>query len=146
RGKRRAPRGWCHSCRTSSISCARSRARSARTQLRQKPFAAARLKRRSSGHFGTGVPCKARPDYLPAHGRWIVDLKTAASVNPRSWRDQAYRLGYHARAAWYLDGCAAVLGQAPEEYWFVLVEKEPPYLVSVVSFDQDALAWGRIAK
>ena len=94
---------------------------------------------------GTGVPCKARPDYLPAHGRWIVDLKTAASANPRSWRDQAYRLGYHARAAWYLDGAEAVLGQFPDEYWFVIVEKEPPYLVSVVSFDNDALAWGRTA-
>jgi hypothetical protein len=93
----------------------------------------------------TGIPCKARPDYLPAHGRWIVDLKTAASANPRTWRDQAYRLGYHARAAWYLDGTEAVLGQAPEEYWFVIVEKEPPYLVSVVSFADDALRWGRIA-
>jgi hypothetical protein len=93
----------------------------------------------------TGVPCKARPDYLPAQGCWIVDLKTAASANPRSWRDQAYRLGYHARAAWYLDGAEAVLGQMPEEYWFVIVEKEPPYLVSVVSFDTEALAWGRVA-
>jgi hypothetical protein len=93
----------------------------------------------------TAIPCKARPDYLPAHGRWLVDLKTAASANPRNWRDQAYRLGYHARAAWYLDGATAVLGETPEEYWFVIVEKEPPYLVSVVSFDPDALAWGRIA-
>src|SRR5438552_4231500 len=93
----------------------------------------------------TGIPCKARPDYLPAHGHWIVDLKTAASANPRSWRDQAYRLGFHARAAWYLDGATAVLGEAPEEYWFVIVEKEPPYLVSVVSFDNDALGWGRRA-
>src|SRR5438874_1694876 len=93
----------------------------------------------------TGIPCKARPDYLPAHGHWIVDLKTAASANPRSWRDQAYRLGYHARAAWYLDGAEAVLGQVPEAYWFVIVEKEPPYLVSVVSFDNDALVWGRTA-
>ena len=93
----------------------------------------------------TGVPCKARPDYLPVHGRWLVDLKTALSANPRTWRDQACRLGYHARAAWYLDGAEAVLGQMPEEYWFVIVEKEPPYLVSVVSFDNDALAWGRVA-
>src|SRR5438045_5175013 len=93
----------------------------------------------------TGIPCKARPDYLPSHGRWIVDLKTAASANPRTWRDQACRLGYHVRAAWYLDGAEAVLGQAPEEYWFVIVEKEPPYLVSVASFDADALVWGRLA-
>ncbi len=94
---------------------------------------------------GTGIPCKARPDYLPAHGGWLVDLKTAASANPRTWRDQAYRLGYHARAAWYLDGAATVLGKAPDEYWFVVVEKEPPYLVSVISFDEPALEWGRIA-
>src|SRR5690348_13545981 len=93
----------------------------------------------------TDVPCKARPDYLPTHRRWMVDLKTAASANPRSWRDQAYRLGYHARAAWYLHGAETVLGQAPEEYWFVIVEKEPPYLVSVMSFDTDALSWGKIA-
>src|SRR5436305_7172715 len=53
---------------------------------------------------GTGIPCKARPDYLPAHGGWLVDLKTAASANPRTWRDQAYGLGYPARAAWYLHG------------------------------------------
>ena len=93
----------------------------------------------------TEVPCKARPDYLPSHGRWLVDLKTAASANPRTWRDQAYRLGYHARAVWYLDSAEIVLGQAPEEYWFVIVEKEPPYLVSVISFNEEALAWGRIA-
>ena len=94
---------------------------------------------------GTGMPCKARPDYLPAHAGWLVDLKTAISANPRVWRDQAYRLGYHARAAWYLDAAATVLGRAPEEYWFVIVEKEPPYLVSVISFDEGALAWGRSA-
>jgi hypothetical protein len=38
-----------------------------------------------------------------------------------------------------------VLGEMPEEYWFVIVEKEPPYLVSVVSFDREALQWGRRA-
>ena len=93
----------------------------------------------------TGIPCKARPDYLPRHRRWLVDLKTAASANPRTWRDQAYRLGYHARAAWYLDGAETVLGRAPEEYWFVIVEKEPPYLVSVITLDEQALHWGRLA-
>jgi hypothetical protein len=54
-------------------------------------------------------------------------------------------LGYHARAAWYLDGAETVLGRAPAEYWFVIVEKEPPYLVSVITFDEEALHWGRLA-
>jgi hypothetical protein len=92
---------------------------------------------------GTGIPCKARVDWLPRRCRWLVDLKTAASANPRVWRDQAYRLGYHARAAWYLDGAEAVTGRRPDDYWFVVVEKEPPYLVSVVAFDDGALEWGR---
>jgi hypothetical protein len=93
---------------------------------------------------GTGAPCKARVDWLPGHGRWLVDLKSAASANPRVWRDQAYRLGYHARAAWYLDGAEAVTGRRPDEYWFVVVEKAPPYLVSVIAFDEMALEWGRV--
>jgi PDDEXK-like domain of unknown function (DUF3799) len=93
---------------------------------------------------GTGTPCKLRTDWLPRHGRWLVDLKTAASANPTEWRDQAARLGYYARAAWYLDGAEAVLGRRPEEYWFVVVEKEPPYLVSVIAFDEADLEWGRL--
>lgn len=93
---------------------------------------------------GTDVPCKARIDWLPHERRWLVDLKTAASANPRKWRDQAYRLGYHARAAWYLDGAEAVLGRRPEEYWFVVVEKEPPWLVSVIALDETAIEFGRM--
>src|SRR5260221_1846009 len=77
----------------------------------------------------TGIPCKARPDYLPAHGRWLVDLKTAASANPRAWRDQAYRLGHHAPPAWDLHSPATVPGRAPEEYWFLVVGEEAPYPV-----------------
>lgn len=93
---------------------------------------------------GTDVPCKLRVDWLSPHGRWQVDLKTAASANPAKWRDQAYRLGYHARAAWYIEGGEAALGFRPEEYWFVVVEKEPPWLVSVIALDEAALEWGRI--
>ena len=42
------------------------------------------------------------------------------------------------------DGAEAVIGRRPDEYWFVVVEKEPPYLVSVVAFDEAALEWGRM--
>ena len=93
---------------------------------------------------GTDVPCKARVDWLPRHGRWLVDLKTAASANPLKWRDQAARLGYYARAAWYLDGTEVVSLRRPQEYWFVIVEKEPPYLVSVIALDEPALEFGRM--
>lgn len=93
---------------------------------------------------GTGVPCKARVDWLPRHARWLVDLKTAASANPVKWRDPAARLGYYARAAWYIDGAEAVFGKRPEEYWFVVVEKEPPWLVSTIALDEAALEWGRM--
>lgn len=92
-----------------------------------------------------GIPCKARIDWLPRSARYLVDLKTAVSANPRHWRDQACRLGYHARAAWYLDGAETTFGRRPQEYWFVVIEKEPPYLVSVIAFDEAALEWGRMS-
>src|SRR2546423_78868 len=82
----------------------------------------------------TGVPCKARPDYLPAHGRWLIDLKTAASANPRTWRDQAYRLGYHGPPARYLGGAAGVARQTPEEHWFLIIQQRPAYLLTAVAF------------
>jgi len=91
----------------------------------------------------TRIRCKARVDYLPNCGRWLVDLKTSTSANPRHFADQVARLGYHARAAWYLDGAAEVLGRMPQEYWFIIVAKEPPYLVSVVTLDETTIDWGR---
>ena len=92
----------------------------------------------------TGVPCKCRVDYLPADGSYLADLKSAASANPREWIKSAARLGYFARAAWYIDGIGQAMGKAPGDYFFINVEKELPYLVSVCAFDIKAIEFGRM--
>lgn len=91
-----------------------------------------------------GFWCKTRPDYLPAHRRYLVDLKTSTTANPEAFAKAAVNFGYHQQAAWYLDGVEAVTGERPERFAFIVVSKKPPYLVSTCWLDEEAIEWGRI--
>ncbi|GAA3705556.1 hypothetical protein GCM10023081_46930 [Arthrobacter ginkgonis] len=87
----------------------------------------------------SGVPVKCRPD---AWNRGvIVDLKTAVNADPRDFPKKAMDLGYHQSQALYRDGMEALTGDRPR-FLFVIVEKEPPHLVSVVELDPDFEALG----
>jgi len=88
---------------------------------------------------------KCRPDWLPNHRRYYVDLKTSTSADPADFSKTIATFGYYMRAAWYQDGIEAVTGQRPERVAFVVVSKKPPHLVSVCWLDQEAIEWGRIA-
>lgn len=89
-----------------------------------------------------GVPCKARPDYLAGDNSYIADLKTAISANPRAVARKAFAEGWYLRAAWYLAGVAEVNGRRPDHYWFVVVEKDSPFIAEVYELDSRAIAWG----
>lgn len=91
-----------------------------------------------------GVRCKTRPDWLPSHVRYLIDLKTSTSADPREFEKAVVNWGYHQQAAWYLDGVAAVTGNRPERFAFVVISKKPPYLVTTCWLHEDAIAWGRI--
>lgn len=90
----------------------------------------------------TGVQLRCRPDWIPAGGGVLVDYKTSVTANPavlqRKWHDLAYRM----QDAWYRSGYAAVTGEPCRDFVFVAQEKAPPYLVSVLRFDADAVADG----
>lgn len=92
-----------------------------------------------------GVPCKLRADYLAGDNSYIVDLKTAVSANPRAVARKAFAEGWYARAAWYLNGVYEVVGRKPDHYWFVVVEKDEPYIAEVYELDRFAIAWGEQA-
>lgn len=99
---------------------------------------------------GTGVQLRARPDWMtgPSYNRmWIVDYKTSTTANPAAFARKAADLGYHIQAAFYrLVVIALGLDESPA-FVFIAQEKEPPYLVSVVEFDADAIAEGnRLAR
>jgi PDDEXK-like domain of unknown function (DUF3799) len=93
-----------------------------------------------------GVDRRARIDWLRRPddtGRLIVvDLKTAASASPAEFARAAARYGYAQQAAFYRDLVVGLgLGRSAP-FVFVVVEKEPPYLVSVVQFDEAAMQAG----
>lgn len=88
-----------------------------------------------------GLMLKCRPD---ARIKGLaVDFKTSFTANPGDFGKRSYDLGYYISAAHYQDGIKAVLGEVLP-FVFVQVEKEYPFLVSVVELDKDALDWGRI--
>ncbi|GAN86389.1 hypothetical protein Gain_0027_064 [Komagataeibacter intermedius TF2] len=89
-----------------------------------------------------GIWCRTRPDFVPSHGRYLVDYKTAASSNPRDFEKAMFNCGYHQQAAWYLDGYEAVTGQRPKAFWFIVQAKKPPYLVSLCEIDAVTLQMG----
>jgi PDDEXK-like uncharacterized protein DUF3799 len=91
-----------------------------------------------------GFPCKLRVDHLPHNLVDLRDVKSAANANPRDFERGAWTHGYPQRAAWYLDGVELVTGQRPRFYWFIAVEKKPPFLVSVMKYPDEDVEWGRV--
>jgi PDDEXK-like domain of unknown function (DUF3799) len=90
-----------------------------------------------------GVACRCRPDWLADDFAVCEDVKTTAeSAQPNYFsRKTIYTYGYDLRAAMYLRGIKAVTGVDAKWRWLV-VEKKPPYAVSVVEPGEDVLAVG----
>lgn len=88
--------------------------------------------------------CRARPDFIANAGTHLNDFKATANANPEEFGRHAYGLGYHRRAAWYLEGFEAVTGKQPDHYWFCNQEVKAPYLSSIVELDMSALEAGRV--
>lgn len=96
----------------------------------------------------TGVRCRCRPDWMPTrqeNGRLVVvDYKTAKAVDEAALAKAVYDRGYHAQAAFYLDGvkAAGLHGDQEPAFIFVFQAKTAPYLVHLVELDFPALALG----
>ncbi len=94
----------------------------------------------------TGEWMRARPDFLPerSDGRTIiVDLKTAASADPREFDRSAAEYGYDMQSEFYPELVRRVRGDDDTAFVFVVVEKTAPYLVSVVELDEQFSQIGR---
>jgi hypothetical protein len=95
----------------------------------------------------TRVRCRIRPDWLKPAGEGrliVVDLKTARAVDPNALQRAVYEHGYHAQAAFYLEGSKALglHGDQEPAFIFVFQSKTPPYLVHLVELDFPALTLG----
>ena len=94
----------------------------------------------------TSVPLRARVDWLRdrAPGRLIIpDYKTASSADPETFAKSAANYLYHLQDAWYGDGARALGLDEDPAFVFVVQEKTPPYLVTVIELDEAARRAGR---
>ncbi|MFA5712014.1 PD-(D/E)XK nuclease-like domain-containing protein, partial [Mycolicibacterium sp.] len=89
----------------------------------------------------TGVRRRGRVDWLEPDGD-MDDYKTSTTANPAELVRKFYTLSYFMQAAWYRAlGIALGIAEDPR-FRFVVQEKEPPYVVTVVEYDDAALAEG----
>jgi PDDEXK-like uncharacterized protein DUF3799 len=94
-------------------------------------------------HPRYGFWCRARPDFLSDAGSHLNDYKATANADPAQFGKHAYSMGYHRRAAWYLEGAEILLGKRPDHYWYVNQETKAPYLTSVIELDMQSIEAGQ---
>ncbi|UVT31495.1 RecE-like exonuclease [Mycobacterium phage Sejanus] len=92
----------------------------------------------------TGMRLRGRCDWIEPDGD-IDDYKTSTTANPAELKAKFYRLGYYMQAAWYIDLAVAVGASESPRFRFVVQEKEPPYVVTVVEYDEESIEQGRRA-
>lgn len=93
----------------------------------------------------TGIWRRARFDRLPNSDSPIfplVDLKTAASADPDRFARAAFDFGYHMQAPWYCDAVRALDLHTNPAFVFIVIEVEPPYIVSVIQLAHTATDLG----
>lgn len=93
----------------------------------------------------TGLMCKARPDIKPSGENMqfvMCDLKSTVDASYNKFRKIFTDMKYHWQAVHYSDGWEAITGDRIEEFVFIVVEKEFPYMVAVYTFDRDSDDWG----
>lgn len=85
-----------------------------------------------------GVLLRARPDWIRDDLSLVEDFKTASSAAPETWSKRAIDYGYDLQAVLYRMGVQMATGAFPA-YRCIVVEKQPPYLVTEFRFAPDAL-------
>lgn len=90
----------------------------------------------------TGITCRGRMDW--ARDNALVDVKTApyGKSTPAAFAKDAANFDYPMQAAHYTDGWEVLTGKRVP-FLFVVVEKEPPYLVRVYQLSEADLETGR---
>lgn len=83
-----------------------------------------------------GVKRRGRFDYMPTDGGFVVDLKTTVDASGAGFRRSVEGFGYHVQYGHYIDILERITGEK-RDMIFVAVEKEPPYDVNVIRFDEN---------
>ena len=88
----------------------------------------------------TGLDCKARVDHA---GKCLIDLKSAARIDPRRFASAAISLGYHCQLAFYEDGLRANGIEPADVPHLIVVESSMPHDVLVYRMPPHVIETGR---
>lgn len=91
---------------------------------------------------GQGTLRKSRLDAL-TKGSAIPDIKTTESASLENFERSISRYRLHVQAAYYLDNCN-MAGMDKTHFFFICVEKSPPYLVRCLQLSGDVIEYGKI--
>lgn len=91
-----------------------------------------------------GIPVKCRPDGWIADAGILFDLKSAKDASVDGFAKAAANCRYHVQAAWYKAITEALTGAA-QHFYFIAIEKEPPYAVALYEMDGVTMEIGRLA-
>ncbi len=88
------------------------------------------------------ILCKLRADWINKAKQVIVDLKTCMDARERDFKRDVYNHGYHRQAAFYLYGVSQITRIEHRAFYFIAVEKDPPYGVAVYKASEDMILEG----
>lgn len=88
-----------------------------------------------------GVTCKARPDFIAAKG-FCCDLKSVDDASPDEFWPKVKKYRWDLSASHYISGGKATKTFRPDGYFFIAVEKEPPYEIAVYNAGMSVLFVG----
>ena len=92
----------------------------------------------------TGVVCKSRIDRLiEGETPIVLEFKTAADGSPAALQRVATRHGWDIAAAMRIDAIKQLTGKRAD-YWFIVVEKSAPYVVTPYRCGADLEELGRV--
>lgn len=92
-------------------------------------------------HEETGLNLKTRPDICKRKKNVIVNLKTALDGSPEAFSKDLCKLDYPLQAAVEIMGCLRTgLMTDVDNYFWLVVEKQPPYNATIYEFDKSDIA------
>ena len=87
------------------------------------------------------IKLKSRPDFF--NDNVVIDLKSCASIKQRDFENSMAIYGYHIQAAMIQDALEQLTGKLYNDFIFLLVEKEPPYICKSYYLSPKAIEIGR---
>lgn len=94
----------------------------------------------------TGVLCKGRIDIFVSWNNYsvVADLKTTISAGKGSFARSVHKYNYHIQAAMYKDALAVISKMDGRRFFWIAIEKTPPYLVAFYEPANEVLEHGRM--